>query len=86
MCSTRTVEGIMHMMFVEPDYDRWLCNVVLFELHMGLGGVFARGDCSVERERMPRGMARLALCGSGTVVGPVPLTVTSQWHWCFAHG
>ena len=77
MCSTRTVEGIMHMMFVEPDYDRWLCNVVLFELHMGLSGVFARGDCSVERERMPRGTARLALCGSGAFGGSVWSVVTS---------
>ena len=77
MCSIRAVEGIMHMMFVEPDYDQWLCDVVLFELHMGLSGVYARGGRSVERERMPRGTARLAFCDSGTVDGSVWSVVTS---------
>ena len=43
MCSTRAVEGIKHMMFVEADYLKWLCDVVLFELRMGLSGVFVRG-------------------------------------------
>ena len=66
----------------QPDIHEHL----LFELRMPLSGLLASGGRIEERERMPREMARLALCGSGTVVGPVPLTVTSQWHWCFAHG
>jgi hypothetical protein len=48
-----------------------------FELHMGLSGVYARGGRSVERERMPRGTARLAFCDSGTVDGSVWSVVTS---------
>ena len=61
----------MCMMILEYGYDRWLCVVVLFELDTGLSGVFARGVRTEERERVPRGMARLASCDSGAFGGSV---------------
>ena len=57
------------MIVFESAYDWWLCGVVLFELRTGLSGVFARGVRTEERERVPRGMARLASCESGAVGG-----------------
>ena len=65
------------MKFVEPDYDRWLCDVVLFELRMGLSGLFARGDRTVELECVPREIVRLVCCGSGAFGGSVWSVVTS---------
>ena len=49
MCSTRAVDGLIHMIIFETDYDKWLCVVVLFELDTGLSGVFARGVRTEER-------------------------------------
>ena len=73
------------MKFVEPDYDRWLCDVVLFELRMGLSGLSARGDRTVERERVPRGIVQPDFCDSGAFGGSVWSVVTSWWYWCFAY-
>ena len=73
------------MMFLEFAYDGWLCGVVLFELRTGLSGVFARGGRTEKRERVPRGTARLALCGSSAFGGSVWSVVTSWWYWCFAY-
>ena len=64
-------------MFVEACYHKWLCDVLLFELHMGLSGLLVCGGRTEQRERMPRGTTQLAACDSGAVGGPVPLTVTS---------
>ena len=62
------------MMFLEFAYNGWLYGVVLFELRMSLSGVFARGGRTKQREFVPRGMARLALCGSvARLVGPCGL-------------
>ena len=58
-------------------YDGWLCDVLLFELRMSLSGVFARGGRTKQREFVPRGMARLALCGSGAFGGSVWSEVTN---------
>ena len=77
MCSTRAFDGLMHMIIFEADYDKWLCVVVLFELDTGLSGVFARGGRTEKRERVPRGMARLASCDSGAFGGSVWSVVTS---------
>ena len=65
MCSTPAVGGLVCVMFLEVAYDGWLCGVVLFELRTGLSGVSARGGRTEKRERVPRGMARLASCDSG---------------------
>ena len=72
--------------FLEIAYDGWLCGVVLLELRTGLSGVSARGGRTEKRERVPRGIAWLALCGSGAFGGSVWSVVTSQWYWSFAHG
>ena len=55
------------MMVLEDGYERWLCDVVLFELHTGLSGVFARGGCCEERERVARESARSAENDSGAL-------------------
>ena len=65
------------MMVLEDGYDRWLCDVLLFELRMSLSGVFARGGRTKQREFVPRGMAPLALCGSGAFGGSVWSEVTN---------
>ena len=77
MCSTRAVEGLMHVITFGYGYDKWLCDGVLFELHTGLSGVFARGGRTEKRVRVPCGMARLALCGSGAFGGSVWSEVTN---------
>ena len=65
------------MMFVEAGYNWWLCDILLFELHMGLSGDLVCGGRTEKRGRVPRGMTHPAVCDSGAVGGPVPLTVTS---------
>ena len=55
------------MIIFEAAYDEWLCGVVLFELHTSLSGVFVRGGRNEKRERVPRGMTRIAMCDSGAV-------------------
>ena len=71
MRSHPTVAGVVRMIFLEYGYDKWLCGAVLFNLRMAFFGVFVRGDCTEERERVPRGMTRPASCGSGAVSGSV---------------
>ena len=73
------------MLFLEFAYDGWLFGVVLFELRMSLSGVFARGGRTEKRERVPRGMARLASYDSGAFGRSVWSVVTSWWYWCFAY-
>ena len=85
MCSTRAVEGLMHVITFGYGYDKWLCDGVLFELHTGLSGVFARGGRTEKRERVPRGITRLALCDSGAFGRFVWSVVTSWWYWSFAY-
>ena len=77
MCSTPVVGSLVCVMFLESAYNGWLCGVLLFELHTGLSGVFARGGRTEKRERVPRGIARLALCGSGAFGGSVWSEVTN---------
>ena len=72
-------------MVLEYGYDQWLCDVVLFELRTGLSGVSARGGRAEKRERVPRGMARLASYDSGAFGRSVWSVVTSWWYWCFAY-
>ena len=67
MRSTPAVGGLVHMMVLAAGYDRWLCDVLLFELHTGLSGVFARGGCCEERERVARESARSAENDSGAL-------------------
>ena len=85
MCSTPAVQGLVCLMVLEYGYDQWLCDVVLFELHTGLSGVFARGGRTEKRERVPRGITRLALCDSGAFGRFVWSVVTSWWYWSFAY-
>ena len=59
------------MIILEPAYDTWLCGGLLFNLRMTFSGVFVRGACTEDRERVPRGITRLASCGSGVVIGSV---------------
>ena len=59
------------MIIVEAAYDRWLCGGLLFHLRMAFSGVFVRGACTEDRERVPRGMTQPASCGSGAVIGSV---------------
>ena len=59
------------MIIFEAAYDRWLCGALLFHLRMAISGVFVRGGCTEERERVPRGMTRPASCDSGAVIGSV---------------
>ena len=59
------------MIILEPAYDTWLCGGLLFNLRTTLSGVFVRGACTEERERVPRGITRPASCGSGAVSGSV---------------
>ena len=73
------------MMVLEYGYVEWLCDVLLFELRTGLSGVFARGGRTEKRERVPRGIARLALCDSGAFGRFVWSVVTSWWYWSFAY-
>ena len=77
MCSTRAVEGIKHMMFVEADYLKWLRGVVLFVLRMGLCGVFVCGHRTEKRGRVPREMTQLAVSCSSAFGGSVWSVVTS---------
>ena len=65
------------MMILGSAYVEWLCDVLLFELRTGLSGVFARGGRTKQREFVPRGMAPLALCGSGAFGGSVWSEVTN---------
>ena len=55
------------MMVLEDGYERWLCDVVLFELHTGLSGVFARGGRTEKRERVARESARSDWNDSGAL-------------------
>ena len=68
MCSTRAVDGLIHMITFETDYDKWLCVVVLLELDAGLSGVFVRGGRTEDRERAPRSMTQPALAGLGVTL------------------
>ena len=65
------------MMVIEYAYDKWLCDILLFELHTSLSGVFVRGGRNEKRERVPRGMTRIALCDSGAVGASVWSVATS---------
>ena len=65
------------MITLEYGYSKWLCDGFLFELHTSLSGVFARGDRTEKRERVPRGMTVLASCDSGAFGGSVWSVVTS---------
>ena len=65
------------MITLEYGYSKWLCDGVRLQLRMGLSGVFARGGRTEKRERVPRGIAWLALCGSGAFGGSVWSEVTN---------
>ena len=77
--SSPAVTGLVCAMFLEAGYDKWLCDVLLFELHTSLSGVFVRGGRSEKQGRVPCGMTRIALCdsGSGAVGASVWSVVTS---------
>ena len=55
-------------MFLEAGYDKWLCDLLLFELRMSLSRVFVRGGRTEDRERAPRGMTQPALAGLGVTL------------------
>ena len=67
----------MHIMFMEACYHKWLCDIVLFELRMGLSGVFVCGGRTEKRGRVPREMTQPAVCGSSAFGGSVWSVVTS---------
>ena len=77
MRSSPTVTGLVCAMFLEACYDKWLCGVLLFELHTSLSGLFVRGRRTEKRTRVPRGIALLAPCDSGAVSGSVWSVVIS---------
>ena len=68
MRSSPTVTGLVCAMFLEAGYDKWLCEVLLFELHTSLSGVFLRGGRTEDRERAPRSMTQPALAGLGVTL------------------
>ena len=54
MRSSPTVTGLVCIMFLEYDYDKWLCGVLLFELDTSIGGGFVCGSHAEQRECVPR--------------------------------
>ena len=64
MRSNPTVTGLVRIMFMEACYHKWLCDIVLFELRMGLSGAFVCGGRTEKRGRVPREMTLPAVCGS----------------------
>ena len=71
MRSHPTVAGVVRMIFLEYGYDSWLCGALLFNLRMAISGLFVRGGCTEERERVPCRIAQPASCDSGAVCGSV---------------
>ena len=68
-------------MFLECAYDGWLYGVLLFELHTGLSGVFARGGRTEKRERVARESARSDWNDSGALGVSVHYDGHSQRSW-----